>query len=166
MLIKSDTILNSELSLSEANISNGYSSNLSTENPDRWRGSFHAGFSPYLGMFGLELQNLYVGFILGMPTSIGFRYYLNGNGHKWFLGVHGMHYNLESDKTLDGITYNKSENTLFGSGFGYKWRWKGRYDLALSLSLAYQKNIHTNDHIKRTEDGIMIFPGFTFGFLL
>lgn len=129
-----------------------------------WRGGPHAGFSPYTGIIGGELQNGHWGFTLGAPAALGVRYYPDREGTRWFFGAHGMWYKLEKDEDKDGIRYTDQENYLAGAGFGYKWRFKGHWDLTASLSLTYYSEELTNTSAKRTETGIMLLPGITIGY--
>lgn len=129
-----------------------------------WRGGFHIGYSDFTGIIGVELNKANWAVTLGMPAAIGVKYYLDENGYRWFVGAHAMSYSLEKDQTKDGIRYTDLSSTSGGFGMGYKWRWKNHWDLALSLSLSYDREILKNDYVKRTEEYIMAKPGLTFGY--
>ncbi|MDA8137973.1 MAG: DUF3575 domain-containing protein [Desulfobacteraceae bacterium] len=130
----------------------------------QWRGGPHAGFSPYTGIIGGELQYEHWGFTIGAPAALGVRYYLGEDGTRWFIGAHGMWYKLKEDEDKDGIHYTDQEHYYTGGGFGYKWRFKDHWDLVASLSLAYYSEQYSNPNTKRTETGILLFPGLTIGY--
>ncbi len=129
-----------------------------------WGGSVNLGFSPYLGGVGLELQQSNFGLTLGLPASIGVRYYFDPSGTQWFLGTHVLHYDVEDDETKDGVLYKEVEATWWGAGVGYKWRWAAHWDLTFSLSLVYEKEKYKNATATREEETIWSVPGITIGY--
>ena len=128
------------------------------------QGGFHLGFSPYTGVIGAELQRGKYSLTLGIPASIGLRYYFNEQPKSWFLGAHAMYYNIDKDETKDGIRYTEKEVMISGLGFGHKWRYKDHWDLILSMSLVYNKEEFKNGIVKRTEESIGALPGITIGY--
>lgn len=132
---------------------------------DAWGGGVHAGFSPYLGLIGLELQQTNFALTIGLPASIGVRYYFDPSGTQWFLGTHVLHYDIEEDKTKDGVRYTEQKATLWGMGVGYKWRFRERWDLTLSLSLVQEKKRLKNSTASRTDDTVLSLPGITIGYV-
>ncbi|MFQ5598235.1 MAG: DUF3575 domain-containing protein [Nitrospiria bacterium] len=131
---------------------------------DGWGGGAHLGYSPYLGLIGLELQETHFGLTLGFPASLGLRYYFDPSGTQWFLGVHVLHYDRDKNEIKDGILYTEKETTLTGMGIGYKWRWRKHWDLTLSLSLAFEKEKLKNSAGSRTEEEVQSVPGITVGY--
>jgi hypothetical protein len=136
----------------------------SSENFSRWRGGPQIGFSPYTGVIGAELQKGHYGLTIGMPASLGIRYYLDDRGYRWFFGAHAMYYSIDKDETKDGIRYENKDSTYAGLGFGYKWRWKNHWDLIVSLSIAYYKEELENDFADRTDEYISAMPGVAIGY--
>jgi hypothetical protein len=128
-----------------------------------WRGGPHIGFSPYTGIIGAEIQNGHYGLTLGVPTCIGFKYYPDERGYRWFFGLHAMYFSLDEQKTVGNIPYNGSTNTYAGAGFGYRWRWWDHLDLTLSLSATYEKEKQTGSYGNRTDESLYAFPGLTIG---
>ncbi|MCP4746649.1 MAG: DUF3575 domain-containing protein [Desulfobacteraceae bacterium] len=136
----------------------------SFENSQKLRGGLHAGFSAYTGIIGAEIQKGHFGLTLGIPACLGLRYYFDETGARWFLGAHGMYFNVEEEETKDGIRYDEIDSTLAGAGIGYKWRWNDHWDLTLNLSLAYYKEKYTGDYATRTDEYITVVPGISFGY--
>ncbi len=133
----------------------------------RWRGGPQLGFSPYTGIIGGELQYGRFGMTLGMPTTTGFKYYLDESGISWFVGVHGMWFRQEDyDEEKDDITYGEREGYLFGTGFGYKWQFRTHWELSASLSLAYyeEKLSDAEPNDDRIDHYLFVFPGVSFGY--
>lgn len=128
-----------------------------------WQGGLHIGFSPYTGIIGAEIQNGNYGVTLGLPACIGFKYYPDDRGYRWFLGLHAMRFSLNEQQTIDNTSYDKSTNTYLGAGLGYRWRWWDHLDLTLSLSATYEKNELTGSYGNRTDASIYPFPGLTVG---
>ena len=129
-----------------------------------WRGGPQVGFSPYIGIIGVEIQKGNYAVSLGLPTCIGLKYYPDVRGYRWFYGVHAMHFSVEDRQTINNIPYNDSTVTYAGAGFGYKWRWWDHLDLTLSLSASYNKEKHTGPFGYRTEQSLGMFPGITLGY--
>lgn len=122
------------------------------------------GFSPYIGIIGLEVQRNAFSISIGPPACIGLRYYMNGAGTRWFCGLHHMRYETENSEADDGIVYDTCENEISGLGFGYKWRWWQHLDLTFNLSIAYhQSNFENIDHYRK-EKVAFLFPGLTLGY--
>jgi len=140
-----------------------FAANSSRMNP-RWSGGAHVGISPYVGLIGLELQQDNFGLTLGWPASIGVRYYFDPSGTQWFLGTHILHYDIERDRTKDGVRYTEQKGTLVGMGVGYKLRVKTHWDFTLSFSLAYQNETLRNPTQSRTEEKVLSLPGLTVGY--
>lgn len=55
-----------------------------------WGGTPHLGFSPYTGLIGVEIQNSHFGLTLGLPASIGVKYYFDEKGDRFFVGAHAL----------------------------------------------------------------------------
>lgn len=128
------------------------------------RGGPHIGFSPYTGVIGAEIQKGHYGLTLGIPACIGFKYYPDERGYRWFFGLHAMHYNLDENETVDNVPYNELTNTSAGAGFGYKWRWWDHLDLTLSLSALYEKERKSGSYGSRTDNTLFALPGLTIGY--
>lgn len=129
-----------------------------------WRGGPHIGFSPYTGIIGAEIQKGHYGVTLGLPECIGFKYYPDERGYRWFYGFHAMHFSVSESETVDNVPYNKSAYTFVGAGFGYRWRWWDHLDLTLSLSAEYGKTIYTGFFGSKTEQSVGALPGLTLGY--
>lgn len=135
-----------------------------TRSASEWTGGPYLGMSPH-GVIGCEIQNDKIGFTIGIPTSFGFRFYPNSIGYRWFFCADVMQFKFDEDETIDNVTYDTYEKRLFAVGFGYKWRWKNHWELSSSLSITFNEEERSNDNQKRTEDGIGVFPGITFGYM-
>ncbi len=128
------------------------------------QGGLHVGFSPYSGIIGGELQTGHYGLILGVPASLGVRYFFREQRDRWFIGAHVMYYESEEEETKKGIRYDELKVLLTGFGFGHKWRFKEHWDFILSLSLAYQKEEYSNSYAELTEEALGVLPGITIGY--
>ena len=135
-----------------------------SNNPSEVHGGFHLGFSPYSGIIGAELQRGKYSLTLGLPASIGLRYYFNEQPNSWFVGAHALYYDIDEEETIEGIRYDEKEVLISGMGTGHKWRFKDHWDLVLSLSLVYKKEEFRNSYAKRTEESIGALPGITIGY--
>jgi hypothetical protein len=82
-----------------------------------WRAGPHIGFSPYTGIIGVEIQKGHYGVTLGLPECIGFKYYPDERGYRWFYGVHAMHFSTDENGTEGFFPYNKITDTMAGAGF-------------------------------------------------
>lgn len=129
-----------------------------------WQGGPHVGFSPYTGIIGAEIQKGHYGITLGVPTCIGFKYYPDERGYRWFFGLHAMHFSVDEHETVNNIPYNESTNTYTGAGFGYRWRWWDHLDLTLSLSATYEKEKLNGMYGNRTDKFLSVLPGLTIGY--
>ncbi len=129
-----------------------------------WGGTPHLGFSPYTGLLGIEIQNSHFGLTLGMPASIGFKYYFDEKGDRLFLGAHAMRMEFDHDERKDGVLYKENKTTVLGAGLGYKWQWEQGWNITLSLSIVHYDEELKNSATSRTEDSIESFPGLTFGY--
>lgn len=129
-----------------------------------WRGGPHIGYSPYTGVIGVEVQKGHFGATLGVPVSLGLRYYLDEQGYRWFVGFHGRHDAYDEDETIDGIPYEDVTFTDAGIGFGYKWRWRNHWDLTANFSVGYGREKRTGMYATRTEEYIGLFPGLSLGY--
>ncbi len=135
------------------------------ESSPTWRGGPHFGFSPFMGALGAEIQKGHFGLTIGIPASVGIKYYPDNQGYRWFFGAHAMNYNIDDEDTEeDGIIYEEEENTLIGFGFGYKWLWKSKWDLNLGISITHFEEELSNDYMTRTETSIRLLPTITFGY--
>lgn len=128
------------------------------------RGGPHIGFSPYIGLIGVEIQKGNYAVTLGLPPCIGLKYYPDERGYRWFYGLHAMHFSTNGSETVDYIPYNESTDTFVGAGFGYRWRWWDHLDLTLSLSAEYAKIKYTGYFGNTTEQSVGAFPGLTLGY--
>ncbi len=128
-----------------------------------WHGGPHIGFSLYTGIIGAEIQKGHYGVTLGIPTCIGFKYYPDERGYRWFFGIHAMRFSLDEQKAVGNIPYNESINTYAGAGFGYRWRWWDHLDLTLSLSATFEQEKLTGLYGNRTDNILSALPGLTIG---
>lgn len=129
-----------------------------------WRGGPHIGFSLYTGIIGAEIQKGHYGLTLGLPESIGFKFYPDERGYRWFYGLHVLKNHIDEKEVIDNIPYDKTTVVYSGLGFGYRWRWFDHLDLSASLSATYVSEKRTGPYAKRTEKFLGAYPGITIGY--
>ena len=129
-----------------------------------WQGGPHIGFSLYTGIIGAEIQKGHYGLTLGLPESIGFKYYPDERGYRWFYGVHVLKNSSDDKEIIDNIPYDSKTVVYSGLGFGYRWRWFDHLDLTTSLSATYASEKRTGPAAKRTEQSLGLYPGITIGY--
>lgn len=130
----------------------------------QWRGGPHVGLTPYSGVFGAEVSRGRLGVTLGIPLSLGVKYYSDDQGYRWFVVAHAMHMDVEQDNSIKNVAYDRVDDTTVGVGFGYRWRWRNHWDLTASLSAVYQRERFSNDFVTVTEESVWPFPGLSFGY--
>jgi len=141
-------------------------SSFAEESPglQEWRVGPHLGFSLYTGMLGAEIQKGHYGLTLGLPDSIGLKYYPDERGYRWFYGLHVLKNYLDENKVIDSVPYDRVTVIYSGLGFGYRWRWFDHLDLTASLSATYISEKRTGPYAKRTEKSLGPYPGITLGY--
>jgi hypothetical protein len=131
---------------------------------NEWRGGPHIGYSLYTGIIGAEIQKGHYGLTLGLPDSIGLKYYPDERGYRWFYGLHFMKNHIDDKEVIDNIPYDSMTTIYSGLGFGYRWRWFDHLDLTSSLSATYVSEKRTGPYAKRTEKRLGLYPGITLGY--
>ena len=124
------------------------------------------GFSPYLGIIGLEIQKEHYALGLGLPGNLGFTYYDKPQSDSIFYSVGiGQFSDDEYNDTKDGVYYTDFESQFFSAGAGYRWYWPSGWNITASLSIQFSSDEYKNSYQVLEEDVVILFPGLMAGYV-
>ncbi len=125
------------------------------------------GPEPFLGIFGVEYQNINHAIGIGYPNRLSYRYFVDPYGDTTFIGVYlgGMSYD-NVDETEDGVEYRDLNTKYIGIGSGYRWQWSSGWNINVSFAAHYYDYEFTNpgSSQRATKNGFFAFPGFNMGY--
>jgi len=125
------------------------------------------GFSPFLGVLGIEYQNKNHAFGIGLPGMLSYKYYVKPYQDTKFWGVFLGGYSSDNvNRTVDGINYSDVKSRSIGAGIGYRWQWSSGWNTSVSISLEYSTKDYSNPDTSQetTKSGVIPLPGVNVGY--
>jgi hypothetical protein len=124
------------------------------------------GISHFDGILGLEYQYGHHSVGAGAPGHFSYRYYYDLYDDSVFWGLYSGRYDVEDEKTVDGVLFLDYERRFYGVGTGRRWQWPSGWNVTTSLVLEYYEKEYSSPSVllRRTEDGVILLPGIAGGY--
>lgn len=125
------------------------------------------GFSPDMGILGIEIQKGHHIIGVGIPGNVSYKWFSNPSGNSKFYSLYGGHYSLDSyNDEFDNIYYRNLKSSFFGAGIGYRWQWQSGWNISASVSLEHSNDEYSNPNspYARKDISNFILPGVVAGY--
>ncbi len=125
------------------------------------------GFSPFLGVFGAELQLKKHPLGIGFPNRLSYRYFLRPYNDAKFFGMYfGKMTYKNADEVVDGRQFRDLDTQYIGTGMGYRWQWLSGWNASISFAIHYYDYNFSNpgSSLHDSEKGFFPFPGGNIGY--